>query len=98
VYPDHRKLWSGSGEGRKTAAHTHRGSKSPSAREGLSSERNQQLPKALDLEEKIKNGYVQKMEEEHTNKMQVNQRKTPKNNKQKPQHIAKMQVIPTTMV
>ena len=25
VYSAHRKLWSGSGEGRKTAAHTHRG-------------------------------------------------------------------------
>ena len=36
VYPAHRKLWTGSGEGRTTATHTHkdeRGQRSPPARE-----------------------------------------------------------------
>ena len=46
VYPTHKKLWSESGEGRKTATHTHRGEcgqRVPQLEKGVQRERNRQL-------------------------------------------------------
>ena len=52
VYPAHRQLWSGFGEGRETVAHTHNrecGQRVPRLKKGLQSERNLQLSESLQL-------------------------------------------------
>ena len=51
MYSAHRKLWSGSEEGRTTVAHTHRGEcgqKVPRLKKGLQRERNLQLGMATE--------------------------------------------------
>ena len=52
MYPTHRKLWSGSGEGKKTTAHTHRGEcgqKIPRLEKGFQRERNLQLTNRINV-------------------------------------------------
>ena len=56
MYPAYRKLWLGSREGRKTAAHTHRGEcgqRVPRLEKDLQKERNPQLAKSLQLTTRV---------------------------------------------
>ena len=52
AYPAHKQLWSGSGEERQTAAHTHNGECGQRVlwlKKGLQSERNLQLSESVQL-------------------------------------------------
>ena len=66
MYLAHRKLWSGSGVGRKTTAHTHRGEygqRVPWLEKGLQRERNLQLTNRINRIRRIPK-YKDKSKEE----------------------------------